>query len=145
MIPPFGCSRPDAAGRINQLQSAGIGDLSQLEKGFAKMFFIGFLYGFGLIGRNRDNQGIIFTTGQGNPYGSALAPTIKVSANPDTTARLGEQIDFDASSVVTGETTSEALAPALHGLLIDVAGGALTWSEAAGETAESISRLEGSV
>jgi altronate dehydratase large subunit len=87
----------------------------------------------------------IFTTGQGNPYGSALAPTIKVSANPDTTARLGEQIDFDASSVVTGETTSEALAPALHGLLIEVAGGALTWSEAAGETAESISRLEGSV
>ena len=87
----------------------------------------------------------IFTTGQGNPYGSALAPTIKVSANPDTTTRLGEQIDFDASSVVTGETTSEALAPALHGLLLDVAGGALTWSEAAGETAESISRLEESV
>lgn len=90
-------------------------------------------------------QVALFTTGQGNPYGSALAPTIKVSANPDTTARLGQQIDFDASQVVTGETTSEVLAPALHELLLEIAGGALTWSEAAGETAESISRLEGSV
>jgi altronate dehydratase large subunit len=87
----------------------------------------------------------LFTTGQGNPYGSALAPTIKVSANPDTTSRLAEQIDFDASSVVTGQSTSEDLVPALSALLMEVASGAFTWSEAAGETAESISRLEASV
>ena len=90
-------------------------------------------------------QIVLFTTGQGNPYGSALAPTIKVSANPDTTSRLHEQIDFDASTVVTGETTSEALVPALKALLVETASGGLTWSEAAGETAESVSRLEGSV
>ena len=81
-------------------------------------------------------QIVLFTTGQGNPYGSALAPTIKVSANPDTTSRLHEQIDFDASAVVTGETTSEALVPALGALLVATASGGLTWSEAAGETAE---------
>ena len=86
-----------------------------------------------------------FTTGQGNPYGSAIAPTIKVSANPDTTARLAEQIDFDASAVVAGEARTEDLTGALLGLVIETASGALTWSEAAGEAAESISRLGASV
>ena len=86
-----------------------------------------------------------FTTGQGNPYGSAIAPTIKVSANPDTTARLTEQIDFDASAVVAGEARTEDLTGALLGLVIETASGALTWSEAAGEAAESISRLGASV
>ncbi|MEM7775336.1 MAG: UxaA family hydrolase [Pseudomonadota bacterium] len=86
-----------------------------------------------------------FTTGQGNPYGSALAPTLKVSANPDTTSQLGQQIDFDASAVVHGDRLTEDLMPALHDLVIETAEGTLTWSEAAGEGAESISRLGASI
>lgn len=87
----------------------------------------------------------LFTTGQGNPYGSALAPTIKVCANPDAVVRLREQIDFDASAVVEGEAATEEFAPALHDLVWEIANGALTWSEAAGETVESISRLGPSI
>ena len=55
-----------------------------------------------------------FTTGQGNPYGSSLVPTIKISANPQTTARLTEQIDFDASAVLDGRSQRTELLAGLH-------------------------------
>ena len=42
-------------------------------------------------------QVVVFTTGAGNSYCSAIAPTMKISANPATIAHLAEQIDFDAS------------------------------------------------
>ena len=87
----------------------------------------------------------LFTTGAGNPYVSALAPTLKVSANPDSVARLGEQIDVDASPVAEGRTPLDALLPALAALVADTASGALTLGEAAGEGTESISRLGASI
>ena len=90
-------------------------------------------------------QVVLFTTGQGNPYGSALAPTIKITANPDSAACLSEQIDFDAGAVLDGTATREDLVPAAQELLLDVANGALTWSEAAGEATESLSRLGPSI
>ena len=90
-------------------------------------------------------QVALFTTGQGNPYGSALAPTIKVSANPDATGRLHEQIDFDASAVVEGVARTEDLVAGLEEVLVATASGGLTWAEAAGEGAESISRLAASI
>lgn len=90
-------------------------------------------------------QVAVFTTGEGNPYGSAIAPTIKVSANPDAVARLGEQIDFDAAAAVDGLVAVDALTAPLHALLLEIAGGALTRAEAAGEATESISRLGPSI
>lgn len=90
-------------------------------------------------------QMALFTTGQGNPYASALAPTIKVSANPDTIARLSEQIDIDAGAVLEGTATRADLLPAARATVLNVADGALTWGEAAGEGLESISRLAASI
>lgn len=87
----------------------------------------------------------IFTTGEGNPYGAALAPTIKVTANPAAAASLTEQIDFDASSVFAGVRMRAELVPALAHLVLDTASGAMTWSEACGEATESISRLGPSI
>ncbi|WMS43542.1 UxaA family hydrolase [Acuticoccus sp. MNP-M23] len=87
----------------------------------------------------------LFTTGAGNPYVSALAPTLKVSANPDTAARLTGQIDFDASPVVTGHAPLDALIPPLAALVAETASGTLTHGEAAGEGTESISRLGASI
>jgi altronate dehydratase large subunit len=87
----------------------------------------------------------LFTTGQGNPYGSALAPTIKVSANPDTVSRLKEQIDIDAGAVLDGTATRQSLLPAASRTVLEIASGALTWAEAAGEATESISRLGPSI
>ena len=90
-------------------------------------------------------QLVMFTTGQGNPYGSALAPTIKISANPATVERLGEQIDFDASAVMAGQASVADLVPELRALVMKIASGAMTWSEVCGETTESISRLGPSI
>jgi altronate dehydratase large subunit len=55
-------------------------------------------------------QIVLFTTGAGNSYCSLVAPTLKMSANPETCARLTEQIDIAAADVATGGTTIDARA-----------------------------------
>ena len=90
-------------------------------------------------------QIVLFTTGQGNPYGSAVAPTIKLTANPETARRLPRQIDFDASGAFVGTAGRSDLAPALFDLMLDVADGRRTCAEIAGEGDEVISRLGPSI
>lgn len=90
-------------------------------------------------------QLLLFTTGAGNSICNALAPTIKVSANPATCRRLREQLDFDASSVLTGAEDLTRRADDLMELLLDVASGTLTFGELLGEGEEVISRLGSSL
>ncbi|HEX4883944.1 MAG TPA: UxaA family hydrolase, partial [Casimicrobiaceae bacterium] len=78
-------------------------------------------------------QLVLFTTGAGNSYCSLVAPTLKMSANPDSCARLTEQIDVDASGVLRGDATLEAVAEAALARLADVASGTLTFGEIVGE------------
>ena len=47
-------------------------------------------------------QLVLFTTGLGNSYVSAISPTIKITANPSTAAKLREQIDYDCSGLIKG-------------------------------------------
>ena len=84
---------------------------------------------------------ILFTTGLGNSYGSSLAPTLKVTANPETAAQLDSQIDFDASAVFRGEETLADAQSRLEALIGEAASGMLTWSETLLETDEVISRF----
>jgi altronate dehydratase large subunit len=86
-------------------------------------------------------QIVLFTTGAGNSYCSLVAPTLKVSANPDSCARLTEQIDIAAADVALGTTTLEARAETAITQLLDVASGSLTFGEIVGEGAEVVSRL----
>jgi altronate dehydratase large subunit len=97
------------------------------------------LTGFAAVGA----QLMLFSTGPGNSYGSAIAPTVKLSANAATAARLTEQIDFDASPVFRGEETADAAAGRLMALVGEIAGGTLTWAEALGEGLEVPARLRG--
>ncbi|MCI1667819.1 MAG: UxaA family hydrolase [Olsenella sp.] len=54
-------------------------------------------------------QVVIFSSGRGTPTGCALAPVIKVTGNDETYSSMGENIDFDASGVITrGESVREA-------------------------------------
>ncbi|WP_439579958.1 UxaA family hydrolase [Elioraea sp.] len=80
---------------------------------------------------------LIFTTGPGNSYTDSLAPTLKLSANPGTAARLSRQIDADASAVLAGHEQPEAAADRVFAQLLDHASGTLTWGEVLneGETA----------
>jgi altronate dehydratase large subunit len=90
-------------------------------------------------------QIVCFTTGHGIPYGSALAPTIKLTANPATAARLPDQIDFDASGVFRGLCDRAAVLPDLVTLVGRVCNGALTAVERNRDGDEVISRLGPSV
>jgi altronate dehydratase large subunit len=85
-------------------------------------------------------QLMLFTTGVGNSFVSALSPTLKVSANPETCARVGEQLDLDASRVFLGTETPEAAADRLWQRLLEVADGAATWGEILGEGDEVVAR-----
>ena len=95
------------------------------------------LTGFAASGANL----ALFTTGVGNSYGSALMPTIKLSANPETTARLSQQLDIDASGVFSSAISLDEMAAATTSAILDVASGSLTWAEILGDQGETISRF----
>lgn len=72
----------------------------------------------------------LFTTGRGTPLGNATSVTIKITGNPDTFQRLGEEmIDFDASGIITGQRNFHDLGKELYQLTLEVANGKLTKSE----------------
>jgi len=85
-------------------------------------------------------QLLLFSTGIGNSYVSAIAPTIKLSANTDTIQSIPQQIDFDCSSLIAGTNTPESVADELMDDVVEFASGTLTWGEAVGEGCESVSR-----
>jgi altronate dehydratase large subunit len=86
-------------------------------------------------------QIVLFTTGVGNSYVSALAPTVKVSANPASCATLKEQLDFDASAAFLGRQGLDEAADALEARMIAVASGLATWGEVLKEGDEVLSRF----
>ena len=90
-------------------------------------------------------QLVVFTTGAGNSYASALAPTFKVSANAQACARLTEQIDFAATGVLDGSESFETATARALDALRGVASGTLTFGEIVGEGAEVVSRLAPSI
>ena len=83
----------------------------------------------------------MFTTGPGNSYCDALAPTVKVTVNPKTAARLHHQIDFDGSGLMRGTREPEDAADALFAQLLDHASGTRTWGEVLDEGGYAFARL----
>ncbi len=73
---------------------------------------------------------ILFATGRGSVVGSAIAPVIKVCANPQTYRRMADDMDVDAGRVLEGRGTLEDVGSEIFALMQQVAGGALTKSEA---------------
>jgi altronate dehydratase large subunit len=90
-------------------------------------------------------QLMLFTTGPGNSYASAVAPTIKLTAQARTVRRLPEQIDFDASPVTAGDETVQEAGRRLFDMILDVAGGTLTLGEILREGLEIPTRIRGSL
>jgi altronate dehydratase large subunit len=86
-------------------------------------------------------QLMLFSTGVGNSYVSALAPTIKLSANPEACKVLHEQLDFDASAVTLGTTSPDEATERLLELCMEIASGSLTWGEVLDEGDEVLSRI----
>jgi altronate hydrolase len=77
---------------------------------------------------------VLFTTGLGTPTGNPIAPVVKISSNSALAERMGDNIDFNAGGIVTGETTIPEAAAKLLELSIDVASGrAFTKAELLGQ------------
>ncbi|QYZ70147.1 UxaA family hydrolase [Neotabrizicola shimadae] len=74
----------------------------------------------------------LFVTGRGSVVGSALAPVIKIAANPHMYARLSEDMDVNAGRVLAGEATLEEVGQEIFDLVLDVADGRQTKSEELG-------------
>jgi galactarate dehydratase len=65
----------------------------------------------------------VFTTGEGSPYGLAMAPVVKVSSRTALARRWHDLIDVDAGRIATGEATIESVGRELFDLILDVASG----------------------
>jgi altronate dehydratase large subunit len=82
----------------------------------------------------------LFTTGPGNSFCSLVAPTLKITGRGDTAERLGDQIDFDAGTVLAGSESIDEAAERLLARVLATASGELTWGEVHGEGAECFTR-----
>ena len=97
---------------------------------------------FGITNPN-DNEGlmdliscgahiVLLVTGRGNVVGSAVGPCIKITGNHSTFQRMRDDMDFDASPILSGEMSQEEMAEELLRTIIGVASGEKTKSEEMG-------------
>ena len=80
----------------------------------------------------------LFTTGRGSVVGSAIAPVIKICANPETFRRLSDDMDVNAGRILEGEATIEEVGREIFDGVLRVANGARTASERLGHQEFSI-------
>ncbi|HTM48317.1 MAG TPA: galactarate dehydratase [Bryobacteraceae bacterium] len=72
----------------------------------------------------------LFTTGEGTPYGLALAPVIKISSRTALAEKWPDLIDLDAGRIATGAGSIESVGWELFHLILDVASGRKkTWAD----------------
>lgn len=76
----------------------------------------------------------LFVTGRGSVVGSALAPVIKIAANPTMYERLRDDMDINAGRIITGDATLDEVGKEIFDLLGAVAAGQKTKSEELGHT-----------
>ena len=73
---------------------------------------------------------ILFATGRGSVVGSAIAPVIKVCANPQTYRRMEDDMDVDAGRVLEGRGMLDEVGAEIFALMLAVAEGQATKAEA---------------
>ena len=74
----------------------------------------------------------LFVTGRGSVVGSALAPVIKIAANPHMYERLAADMDVNAGRIIAGTATLDEVGDEIHDLALRVGAGEETKSEALG-------------
>jgi len=75
---------------------------------------------------------VTFTTGRGNPMGNPIVPVIKITGNPQTYAKMTDDMDVNAGLAITGEKTLAEVGRDIYDLSLRVAEGQLTKAEALG-------------
>jgi altronate hydrolase len=74
----------------------------------------------------------LFSTGRGSVVGSAIAPVVKICANPETYRRMSDDMDVDAGRILEGRGTLDDVGREIATLVERVARGEPTKSEALG-------------
>lgn len=75
---------------------------------------------------------VFLVTGRGSVVGSAVAPTVKVTGNRKTFARMSGDMDFDASPCLLGEKSIDESARELFGRVVEYCAGRRTNAEKLG-------------
>jgi altronate hydrolase len=75
---------------------------------------------------------ICFTTGRGSVFGSKPAPCIKIATNTSLYERMTDDMDVNAGRIIDGSASVEAVGQDIFELMLDVASGRETKSEALG-------------
>lgn len=86
-------------------------------------------------------QMILFSTGVGNPIGSMVSTTIKVTGNRNTAKSMADNVDFDVSAVLEEGEEIVSAGGRLFDYAINVANGEMTTSEILDTRDTSISRF----
>jgi altronate hydrolase len=74
----------------------------------------------------------LFATARGSVVGAAVAPVIKVCANPETYRRMSADMDVNAGRILDGEATLDDVATEIVDQVLATAAGRPTVSEALG-------------
>ncbi|MFH5184051.1 UxaA family hydrolase [Paenibacillus sp. TAB 01] len=75
------------------------------------------------------SQLVLFTTGRGTPTGSPIAPVIKIATNSAIYGKMGDNIDFNAGTIIDGTEDIQAVGARLMREIVEVCSGKLTKSE----------------
>ncbi|RLJ59258.1 altronate hydrolase [Litoreibacter meonggei] len=77
-------------------------------------------------------QVVVFTTGRGSAFGSKPSPTIKVSTNTEMYTRMTDDMDVNAGDMLTAGVSLEEKGREIYDLILRVASGEVSKSEAQG-------------
>ena len=86
-------------------------------------------------------QIVIFTTRLGSPVGNPITPVIKITGNANTFYTMNDNMDFDASKVISAEKTLDEMAKELWEEMLLVLDGKKTKAEVLGFNQISMARL----
>lgn len=86
-------------------------------------------------------QVIVFTTGRGTPTGNPIAPVIKITGNAHTYETMVDNIDFDASRIISSPKVLKELAQNLLTMVKETADGKQTKAESLGYNEIAIARV----
>lgn len=75
---------------------------------------------------------IVFSTGRGGVFGHAICPVIKVTGNPETWARMSEDMDVNASTIMEAKESIDSVGKRIVDEVLAVASGKITKSEQLG-------------
>ncbi len=75
---------------------------------------------------------VAFTTGRGSAFGAKPAPSIKIATNTEMYARMTEDMDLNAGRILTEGASVEEIGREIYALVLRVASGERTKSEAQG-------------